>query len=125
MSELKTILIVDDTPGNLSVASGMLRDIYKVKVSKSGKKAIIISQKEPHSDLILLDTMMPEMDAWEVCRELKLNKKQSLPLLFLCLLKMQLMIKNRKNFRGYRRSLQAPRPIFYLYNYRKTSKKTI
>jgi putative two-component system response regulator len=66
-----TILVVDDTPDNLALMSGLLKDRYKVKVANSGDKALKIAAGDPPPDLILLDIMMPEMDGYEACRRLK------------------------------------------------------
>ena len=61
-----TILVVDDTPDNLSLMSGLLKDTYKLKVANSGEKALKIARSDHPPDLILLDIMMPEMDGYEV-----------------------------------------------------------
>ena len=83
-ADLATILVVDDTPDNLSLISALLKDEYKVKVANSGKKALRIMETEHPPDLILLDIMMPEMDGYEVCRRLKENPKtQDIPVIFL------------------------------------------
>jgi serine phosphatase RsbU (regulator of sigma subunit) len=80
----KTILIVDDTPINLGVISGALKDTYKTKVATNGEKALAIASSEDKPDLILLDVMMPVMDGYEVCRRLKANSAtQSIPVIFL------------------------------------------
>jgi serine phosphatase RsbU (regulator of sigma subunit) len=80
----KLILIVDDTPTNIGVISGALRDSYKTKVATSGAKALSIAAEEEKPDLILLDVMMPEMDGYEVCRRLKANPATSeIPIIFL------------------------------------------
>lgn len=72
MSEVQTtILIVDDTPTNIQLLNSMLRDQYKVKAATNGAKALKIAQTEPQPDIILLDVMMPDMDGYEVCRQLK------------------------------------------------------
>ncbi|MCL1058892.1 response regulator [Shewanella gelidimarina] len=68
--ELQTLLVVDDTPANIDVLAGMLKDDYHVKVAKSGEIALKIANKSP-LDLILLDIMMPGIDGFEVCRRLK------------------------------------------------------
>ena len=62
------ILVVDDTPENLSLMSGLLRDDYKVKLAPNGARGLQIAQSDPPPDLILLDIMMPGMDGYEVCR---------------------------------------------------------
>ena len=69
--EKPTILVVDDPPENLSMMSFLLKDLYKVKVANQGQKALRIAASEPRPDLILLDIMMPEMDGYEVCRQLQ------------------------------------------------------
>jgi putative two-component system response regulator len=67
----QTILIVDDTPGNIDVLRGILRDDYQVKVATNGERALKIAGSSPLPDLILLDIMMPVMDGYEVCSSLK------------------------------------------------------
>jgi sigma-B regulation protein RsbU (phosphoserine phosphatase) len=80
----KTILIVDDTPINIGVISGALKDIYKTKVATNGEKALIIASGDEKPDLILLDVMMPGMDGYEVCRRLKADPStQNIPVIFL------------------------------------------
>ena len=61
------ILIVDDTPANLQVLAGMLKDRgYKVRPVPSGKLALRAARRDP-PDLILLDINMPEINGYEVC----------------------------------------------------------
>ena len=50
-----TVLVVDDTPDNLSLMSGLLRADYKVKLAPSGERALQIVAGESKPDLILLD----------------------------------------------------------------------
>jgi CheY-like chemotaxis protein len=66
-----TLLLVDDEPANIDLLKGVLPADFKFKIAISGDKALKIAQKEPHPDLILLDVMMPEIDGYEVCRQLK------------------------------------------------------
>jgi putative two-component system response regulator len=78
-----TILIVDDTPDNIDVLAATLRNDYDLKVATNGKKALQIAQSVPKPEMILLDVMMPEMDGYEVCRQLKANPITSdIPVLF-------------------------------------------
>ncbi len=67
-----TILIVDDTPANLSLLSNLLKEHYRIKVANSGIKALELAAATL-PDMVLLDIMMPEMDGYEVCRRLKEN----------------------------------------------------
>jgi two-component system sensor histidine kinase/response regulator len=79
-----TILVVDDTPDNLSFVSGILKDQYRVKVANNGEKAIAIAQSATPPDLILLDIMMPNMDGYEVCQKLKADPQtREIPIIFL------------------------------------------
>jgi putative two-component system response regulator len=79
-----TILAVDDTPDNLTLVSGVLKDTYKVQVANSGERALKIAMGEHQPDLVLLDIMMPGMDGYEVCRRLKADAKtRDIPIIFL------------------------------------------
>ena len=69
-NHVQTILVVDDTPENIDVMRGILKDDYKIKVALNGSKALQIVVTSP-PDLVLLDIMMPGMDGYEVCRRLK------------------------------------------------------
>jgi len=78
------VLVVDDTPDNLTLMNALLKDTYKVKVANNGERALKIAQAEVPPDIILLDIMMPEMDGYEVCRRLKQDEKtKDIPVLFL------------------------------------------
>lgn len=82
--EKPIILVVDDTPDNLSLIAGLLKGLYKVKVCNNGFKALDIANADMPPDLILLDIMMPQMDGYEVCRQLKANPKTAdIPVIFL------------------------------------------
>jgi putative two-component system response regulator len=79
-----TVLVVDDTPDNLSLMSGLLRADYKVKLAPSGERALQIVAGESKPDLILLDIMMPDMDGYEVLRRLQFNPEtEDIPVIFL------------------------------------------
>jgi len=79
----KTILIVDDTPDNISLIVGLLPEYKKIAVL-DGKKALQKVQGGTKPDLILLDIMMPEMDGYEVCRQLKASpQSRDIPIIFL------------------------------------------
>lgn len=78
-----TILIVDDMAANISILSDLLQGDYKIKVAKSGQKALEIAKGTEKPDLILLDIEMPEMNGYEVCKELKNNSlTNNIPVIF-------------------------------------------
>jgi len=79
-----TILVVDDTPDNLTLVNNLLKDTYRVRVAISGEKALKIAFSDSPPDLILLDVMMPVMDGYEVCRQLRNNEStHNIPIIFL------------------------------------------
>jgi diguanylate cyclase (GGDEF)-like protein len=78
------ILVVDDRQENLHCLAMMLaNDGYEVRKVRTGKMALVAAQaKLP--DLILLDIIMPEMDGYQVCRQLKSNPQtEDIPIIFL------------------------------------------
>ena len=79
-----TILVVDDTPDNITLLCSLLGEQYKNKVATNGEKALKIAAGDPQPDLILLDIMMPDMDGYEVCRRLKADPTtRHIPIIFL------------------------------------------
>ena len=65
------LLIVDDLADNLRVLSNALSNHgYRVRAVRNGAMALIGARAVP-PDVILLDIRMPEMDGYEVCRQLK------------------------------------------------------
>ncbi len=77
-----SVLIVDDTPQNISLLNAALMDEYTTKIATSGAQAIDICLSMP-IDIILLDVMMPEMDGFETCRRLKENPiTRNIPVIF-------------------------------------------
>ncbi len=79
-----TVLVVDDTPANLMLINDLLQPHYTVKVASSGARALTISNSKKAPDLVLLDIVMPEMDGYEVCRQLKAHPAtHDIPVIFL------------------------------------------
>ena len=78
-----TVLIVDDTPENLSILGELLQPAYRVRAANSGQRALQIAYGTPQPDLILLDVMMPEMDGYDVLAELRANPAtKQIPVIF-------------------------------------------
>ena len=83
-SDKATVLVVDDTPDNLALMSGLLRGEYRVKLAHNGERALQIAAGEGRPDLILLDVMMPDMDGYEVLRRLQADAAtRPIPVIFL------------------------------------------
>jgi class 3 adenylate cyclase len=82
-SDKSTVLIVDDTPANISLLSEVLKTDYRTKAAVNGERALKIASSDSPPDLILLDVMMPGMDGFEVCRRLKANAAtRDIPVIF-------------------------------------------
>lgn len=86
-TEKQTVLAIDDVPANLKLLGEILAPEYRFLVATSGAQGLeIAAAKQP--DLILLDVMMPGMDGYEVCSQLKANPlTQSIPVIFITALK--------------------------------------
>lgn len=84
MEHVPSILVVDDTPANLHLLTGMLKEFgYKVRTVSDGQFALMTAKHDP-PDLILLDVMMPEMNGYEVCERLKTDETlANIPVIFL------------------------------------------
>lgn len=78
------VLIVDDTPANLRLLAGILGEAgYQVRPVRDGRMALSVARSNL-PDIILLDIMMPEMDGYEVCRQLKADEKtKDIPVIFI------------------------------------------
>jgi putative two-component system response regulator len=76
------VLIVDDSPESIDILRGALGDLFQVKAAIRGRVALeIVTHDLP--DLVLLDVMMPDLDGYEVCRQLKANPATaSIPVIF-------------------------------------------
>lgn len=84
ISEIRpTILVIDDTPANLSLLNQLLRSHYRVKLASTGARGLELAAGKK-IDLILLDIMMPGMDGYQVCRHLKsVASTAGIPVIFL------------------------------------------
>jgi signal transduction histidine kinase len=78
------ILVVDDTVANLRLLVNLLVERgYKVRPASNGMMALSAAQTEP-PDLILLDILMPNMDGYEVCQQLKADETtREIPVIFI------------------------------------------
>ncbi len=78
------ILVVDDTPANLQLLSGMLKERgYRVRPAPSGTLALQAARSEV-PDLILLDINMPDLSGYDVAREIKSDERlRDIPIIFI------------------------------------------
>lgn len=78
-----TVLVVDDTPTNLTVMGELLSPHYRVRVASSGQRALAAAASDPRPDIILLDIMMPGMDGYTVVQHLQADPKlRQIPVIF-------------------------------------------
>ena len=83
-NERPTVLIVDDTPENLTLMNGLLAPAYETMVANNGERALKLALSASPPDLVLLDIMMPGMDGYEVCQRLKADPRtHDVPVIFL------------------------------------------
>lgn len=78
----KTILIVEDSPENVTILAELLSE-FNIKVATNGEKALKIISSGANIDLILLDIIMPGMNGFEVAEKLKSDSQTVLiPIIF-------------------------------------------
>jgi diguanylate cyclase (GGDEF)-like protein len=76
------LLVVDDQPINIQVMHQIFGADYQVFMATNGEQALSICQSNP-PDLVLLDVVMPGMDGFEVCTQLKNNPAtRNIPVIF-------------------------------------------
>lgn len=82
--EKKHILIVDDEPPNQLILEDLLESKFTLHMASNGRQALDYLQPGRPVDLILMDVMMPEMDGFEACQQIKSTPSlQDIPVLFL------------------------------------------
>ena len=84
------ILAIDDQPDNLTTLKAVVQDALPrctLLTALTGQQGIELAKRED-PDVILLDIVMPEMDGYDVCRQLKSDEKlNSIPVVFLTALR--------------------------------------
>ena len=81
------VLVVDDVAENISMLVEMLKKDYHVVAAKDGLSALKIASTEPQPDLILLDILMPSINGYDVCVQLKADERtKDIPVIFLTVL---------------------------------------
>lgn len=79
-----SIQIVDDSPENLDTLVSILsKNGYETRTALDGEMALTSVKTDP-PDLILMDILMPDMSGFEVCRQLKADKRtRGIPVLYI------------------------------------------
>lgn len=67
------ILVVDDEPIAIEILKNILGDEFEIETAEDGKNGLL-KAVEFQPDLMLLDVRMPELDGWEVCRQIKQSR---------------------------------------------------
>lgn len=83
--QIPIVLVVDDDPASLHELGEALSPHAKVRVSRNGREALeLLSERRETPDLILLDIIMPEMDGYETCRQIRnLPFVREIPIIFI------------------------------------------
>ena len=80
MEDRSRILIVDDDPDIRRVLTLLLRDSYEISQAADGAAALKLLKAQGDTDLVVLDVMMPGMDGFETCAQIRAFSK--VPILF-------------------------------------------
>jgi len=83
LDRLHRVLIVDDELHEIKVLTKFLHDDYKIMAAKDGESALKIAQGSNPPDLILLDIIMPGLNGYATCKQLKENDTtKNIPVIF-------------------------------------------
>ena len=75
MEKLKILVVDDESRMRKLVRDFLVRKDYEVLEAGDGEEALDIFYREKDIALLILDVMMPKMNGWEVCREVRENSK--------------------------------------------------
>lgn len=75
MSSTKILIVDDEQRIRKLLRDYLIRDGYTVYEASNGRQALDIFNSESNIALIILDVMMPEMDGWQVCSEIRKTSK--------------------------------------------------
>jgi len=82
--KLSTVLIIDDAPENIKILMESLKNDFRLLAATDAEKGFELAQSEDQPpDIILLDILMPDIDGYELCKQLKQNwKTKNIPIIF-------------------------------------------
>lgn len=75
MDKLKILVVDDETRMRKLVKDFLVKNNYEVVEAEDGEKAVDIFFNSKDISLIILDVMMPKMDGWQVCKEIRAYSK--------------------------------------------------
>ena len=75
MKNFKILVIDDESRMRKLVRDFLIKKNYEVLEASNGEEAMEIFYNDKEIDLLILDIMMPKMDGWQVCREVRKNSK--------------------------------------------------
>ena len=75
MERLKILVVDDESRMRKLIRDFLIKNDYEVLEAENGEKAVDLFLSVKDIALIILDVMMPKMDGWEVCREIRKNSK--------------------------------------------------
>ena len=81
MKNFKILVIDDESRMRKLVRDFLIKKNYEVLEASNGEEAMEIFYNDKEIDLLILDIMMPKMDGWQVCREVRKNSKVSIIML--------------------------------------------
>ncbi|ARU59091.1 MAG: diguanylate cyclase [Pseudomonadales bacterium] len=78
------VLIVDDDRISISVLNDILKQDYRIKVAINGAQALERITTPPKPDMVLLDVILPDINGFDICRQLKSNPATAdIPIIFI------------------------------------------
>ncbi|HCY87533.1 MAG TPA: hypothetical protein DHV36_20535, partial [Desulfobacteraceae bacterium] len=78
------VMIVEDQPENISILVELLKEDYQLMPVTSGEAALKRLAKKPLPELVLLDIVMPGMDGYDVCTQIKSTPETAnIPVIFI------------------------------------------
>ena len=75
MERLKILVVDDESRMRKLIKDFLVRSGYEVLEAENGEQAVDMFLRIKDIELLILDVMMPKMDGWEVCREIRKNSK--------------------------------------------------
>lgn len=75
MDKLKILVVDDESRMRKLVRDFLVKSHYEVVEASDGEEALTVFFEKNDIDLVILDVMMPKMDGWQVCREIRAYSK--------------------------------------------------